>query len=66
MASHSRPGRFRGQRSPVGYRPWGRKEPDMTEHACSNSKGRQRLRLGVRKPDVKMSVFSRAIINAIF
>ena len=25
------PGEFRGQRSLVGYSPWGRKEPDMTE-----------------------------------
>ena len=25
------PGESHGQRSPVGYRPWGRKESDMTE-----------------------------------
>ena len=25
------PGEFHGQRSPVGYSPWGRKESDMTE-----------------------------------
>ena len=24
-----------GQRSLAGYSPWGHKEPDMTEHACS-------------------------------
>ena len=26
------PGKFHGQRSLVGYSPWGRKESDMTEH----------------------------------
>ena len=26
------PEKFHGQRSPVGYSPWGRKESDMTEH----------------------------------
>ena len=26
------PGRFHGQRSPVGYSPWGGKESDTTEH----------------------------------
>ena len=26
------PGEFHGQRSFVGYCPWGRKESDMTEH----------------------------------
>ena len=25
---------FHGQRSLVGYSPWGQKESDMTEHAC--------------------------------
>ena len=25
------PGECRGQRNPMGYSPWGRKEPDMTE-----------------------------------
>ena len=25
------PGKFHGQRSPVGYSPWGHKESDMTE-----------------------------------
>ena len=27
------PGQFRGQRSPVGYILWDRKESDMTEHS---------------------------------
>ena len=27
------PGKFHGQRSLVGYSPWGHKEPDMTDHA---------------------------------
>ena len=27
-------GKFHRQRSLVGYSPWGRKELDMTEHAC--------------------------------
>ncbi|KAI4548528.1 hypothetical protein MG293_000858 [Ovis ammon polii] len=32
MATHSIvPGKFHGQRSLVGYRPWGRKESDMTK-----------------------------------
>ena len=33
MATHSSflPGEFHGQRNLVGYRPWGRKELDMTE-----------------------------------
>ena len=33
MANHSRflPGEFQGQRSLVGYSPWGCKESDMTE-----------------------------------
>ena len=26
------PGKFHGQRNLVGYRPWGHKELDMTEH----------------------------------
>ena len=41
MANHSPvflPGKYCGQRSLVGYRPWGHKELDMTErlvmHAC--------------------------------
>ena len=29
------PGKFHGQRSLEGYSPWGRKEVDMTEHACN-------------------------------
>ena len=28
------PGKFHGQRSLVGYSPWGLKEPDKTEHTC--------------------------------
>ena len=33
LATHSSilPGEFHGQRSLVGYRPWGRKESDTTE-----------------------------------
>ena len=27
------PGEFHGQRSPVGYSPWGQKELDMTKHS---------------------------------
>ena len=26
------PGKFLGQRSPMGYNPWGHKEPEITEH----------------------------------
>ena len=29
------PGEFPEQRNLAGYRPWGRKESDMTEHACA-------------------------------
>ena len=29
------PGKFHGQRSLAGYSPWGSKESDMTEHACT-------------------------------
>ena len=29
------PGKFHGQKNLVGYRPWGHKESDMTEHACA-------------------------------
>ena len=29
------PGEFHGQRSLVGYSPWGHKESDTTEHACT-------------------------------
>ena len=44
MATHSGilPGESHGQRSLVGYSPWGRKESDMTErlntaqHACDD------------------------------
>ena len=28
------PGKFHEQRSLAGYHPWGRKELDMTDHAC--------------------------------
>jgi len=28
------PAKSHGQRSPLGYSPWGRKESDITEHAC--------------------------------
>ena len=36
---YSLPGKFHGQRSPVGYSPWGCKELDMTEyaHTCSHT-----------------------------
>ena len=36
MATHSSvlAGKSHGQRSLVGYSPWGRKELDTTEHAC--------------------------------
>ena len=29
------PGKFHGQRSVVGYSPWGQKEFDMIEYACT-------------------------------
>ena len=32
------PGKFHGQRSLVGYNPWGHKESDPTEHTHSRSK----------------------------
>ena len=31
------PGKFCGQRSLLGYSPWGHKESDTTEHACTTS-----------------------------
>ena len=31
----SLPGETHGQRSLVGYTPWGRRESDMTEHTCT-------------------------------
>ena len=31
------PGKFCGQRSLVGYSPWGHKESDTTEHTCTTS-----------------------------
>ena len=31
------PGKFHGQRSLVGYSPWGRKESDMTEHGLAHT-----------------------------
>ena len=31
MATHSLPGESHGERSLVGYSPWGRKESDTTE-----------------------------------
>ena len=34
------PGKFHGQRSLAGYSPWGRKESDMTEHACMHTSAR--------------------------
>ena len=39
MANHSRflPGEFQGQRSLVGYGPWGCKESDMTEQLTLNT-----------------------------
>ena len=39
MASHSSilPGEFHGQRSLVGYSPWGLKESDMTEKLTLNT-----------------------------
>ena len=41
MVSHSSmlAWRVHGQRSPVGYSPWGHKELDMPEHSCMH--GRQ-------------------------
>ena len=32
------PGKFHGQRSLVGYSPWGRKESDTTEHTHNTPK----------------------------
>ena len=31
------PGKFHGQRSLPGYRPWGHKESDMTKHAWTHT-----------------------------
>ena len=43
------PGKFHGQRSLVGYTPWGHKEPDTTErlstHASIDISGKERERL---------------------
>ena len=39
------PGKSRGQRSLVGYRPWSCKELNMTEHACS---GKLRTHTGIK------------------
>ena len=33
------PGKSHGQRSLAGYSPWGPKELDMTEHACTHTQG---------------------------
>ena len=40
MATHScfLPGKCQGQRSLVGYSPWGRKEPDMTERLIDSAR----------------------------
>ena len=32
------PGKSHGQRSPVDYSPWGHKELDTAEHACTHTK----------------------------
>ena len=37
------PGKSHGWRSLVGYSPWGCKESDMAEHACSHRKGSPRV-----------------------
>ena len=39
------PGKFHGQKSLVGYRPWGLRESDMTEHTCTHME-RQLLGVG--------------------
>ena len=39
------PGKSNGQRSLAGYRPWGCKELNMTEHACS---GKLRTHTGIK------------------
>jgi len=31
------PGKFHGQKNMAGYIPWGHKELDMTEHACTHT-----------------------------
>ena len=36
------PGKFHGQRSLQGYSPWGCKESNMTEHACTLLKAGQK------------------------
>ena len=38
------PGEFHGQRSLVGYSPWGHKESDTTEHAHGQLKGNSGFR----------------------
>ena len=35
MATHSSIGKSHGEGSLAGYSPWGHKESDMTEHACT-------------------------------
>ena len=37
------PGKFHGQRSLVGYGPWGRKESDMTEHTQARVQRRSEI-----------------------
>ena len=37
------PGQSHGQRSLVGYSPWGHKVSDMTEHACAHKRTRPHI-----------------------
>ena len=61
MATHSvfLPGESHGQRSLVGYSPWGRKESDITEHAYTH------ISLA-DSPGKKTGVGCHALLQGIF
>ena len=52
------PGKFHGQRSLVGYSPWGHKELDMTEHthACKGTKILPAAEHGQKNPQLKFEM----------
>ena len=52
------PGKFHGQRSLVGYSPWGHKELDMTEHthACTGTKILPAAEHGQKNPQLKFEM----------
>ena len=57
MATHSLPGKSHGQRSLVGYSPWGHKESDTTE--------RLHFHFNVRHPLVSALTYSPSKISTI-